>query len=491
MNLALQHATQPSIAYLQNFEQPGRRLKVAVGMLGALNSLYWKDEDQLPLAPGEIEIKIAFTGMNFKDVVIAMGQVPSPYLGVECSGTVYRTAPDVSALKAGDRVCAMSLGAYGTFARCPATSATIVPAAMSLKMAASIPVVYSTAYYGLTELARLEDGEKVLIHAASGGVGQAAIQLAQSIGAEIYATVGSAEKKAMIMDTYDIPESHIFYSRDASFGPAIREVTQGKGVDVVINSLAGDLLRETWECLAPFGRFIEIGKRDIVSNTRLEMSKFDYNCTFSSVDMTLVAAQRPKLMERVLNAVLGMMIQGEISPIGPITEVGIADVETALRKLQSGKTTGKVVVNHLLGEQVKVRELSLRDLKRKLTRFPQATHPRPPLNLLDEEATYIIIGGTGGLGRSIAKMMCRRGARQIVLLSRSGRMTPDLERLTQESASIDASIHIKQCDVSDASSVSKLITQMRKSLPPVKGIIHAAMVLKVSFHVLNIVTWMI
>lgn len=355
MNLALFRETQPQAPYLQDFEQPGRRLQVAVGTLGALDSLYWKDEAELPLSENEIEIKVACTGMNFKDVVIAMGQVASPYLGIECSGTVARVGSNVTSLEVGDRVCAMSLGAYGTYARCSATSAAIIPDDISFDTAASIPVVYSTAYYGLLDLARLEAGEKILIHAASGGVGQAAIQLAQMIGAEIYATVGSAEKKQLLIDVYGIPENRIFYSRDTEFGSAIREATGG--VDIVINSLAGDLLRETWECLAPFGRFVEIGKRDITSNTRLEMAKFEYNCSFFSVDLTLVAAERPRIMGRILTAVMDLLAAKTVNPIGPITTVGISEVETALRKLQSGKTSGKVIVSHLGGEQVKVSKL--------------------------------------------------------------------------------------------------------------------------------------
>lgn len=345
MNLAIFRETQDSSPYLQEFDQPGRRLKVAVGTYGALDSLYFKDDIELPLAEDEIEIKVIATGMNFKDVVIAMGQVSSPYLGVECSGIVSKVGSRVTSPSVGDRVCAMSLGAYSTFARCPATSAAVIPDSMSFETAASIPVVYSTAYYGIVDLAHLEPGERILIHAASGGVGQAAVQLAQMIGAEIYATVGSAEKKQLLIDTYGIPEDHIFYSRNTDFGPAIREATKGEGVDVVLNSLAGDLLRQTWECLSHFGRFIEIGKRDITSNTRLEMNKFEYNCTFSSVDLTLVAAERPRVMKRVLTSVMDLLTQEVVKPVGPILTVGISEVETALRKLQSGKTSGKVIVS--------------------------------------------------------------------------------------------------------------------------------------------------
>ncbi|KAM5349407.1 hypothetical protein ACJ41O_005912 [Fusarium nematophilum] len=460
MNLTLFRETQPSAPYLQDFDQPGRRLKMAVGTHGALDSLYFKDEADLPLADDEIEIKVGATGMNFKDVVIAMGQISSPYIGVECSGTVSRIGAKVSSLSIGDRVCAMSLGAYSTFARCPATSAAVIPSSMSFETAASIPVVYSTAYYGIVDLARLEPGERILIHAASGGVGQAAVQLAQMIGAEIYATVGSTEKKQLLIDTYGIPADHIFYSRSTAFGPAIREATNGEGVDVVINSLAGDLLRETWETLARFGRFIEIGKRDITANTRLEMRKFEHNCTFSSVDLTLVAAERPKIMGRVLASVMDLLARGSVKPVGPISTVGISEVETALRRLQSGKTSGKVIVSPRAGERVK------------------ATHPQGSSALLQAEVTYCIIGGTGGIGRSMARRMIQRGARHVLLLSRSGIATEELARLVKYARTCDATIYVKACDASNEESVAALVEESRETLPPIRGVIHAAMVLR-------------
>ncbi|GLA88443.1 type I Iterative Polyketide synthase (PKS) [Aspergillus tubingensis] len=460
LNKALFQETHPSLPYAQDFEQGGRRLKIAVGTLGALDSLYWTDDLVQPLGPGEIEIKVACTGANFKDVVITMGQVASPYLGIECSGTVARVGDKVDSLKPGDRVCAMSHGAYSTYARCPATSAAVIPDSMNFETAASLPVTYSTAQYGLVELAKIEAGESILIHAAAGGVGQAAIQLAQLIGAEIYATVGSEEKKQMLIDRYCIPESHIFYSRDTEFGPCVREATGGRGVDVILNSLAGDFLRETWDCLAPFGRFIEIGKRDITSNTRLEMAKFEYNCTFSSLDLTLVADQRGKVLNRVLTSVMRMFAQGRLTPVYPVTTVGIAEVESVLRRLQSGKTTGKVVVDHRINGKVK------------------ATHPLPPTDLLASDATYIIVGGTGGIGQSITRRMVQRGARHIVLLSRSGIVTDAVQKVISEGQTLNASIHVRICDVSEVSQIKALISELQAELPPVRGVIHAAMVLK-------------
>ncbi|KAG6160158.1 Type I Iterative PKS [Claviceps purpurea] len=460
LNKHIFHTTQPSVAYAQKFQQGERRLKMMVGTSGALDSLFWTDDSECVLASDEIEICVAYTGINFKDVMIAMGQLSSPYIGIECSGVVARIGSNVSSIAVGDRVCAVSMGAYSAFARSLASSAVVIPRDMPLAVAATIPVVYCTAYYGIIELARLQAGESILIHAASGGVGQASIQLAQMVGAVIYATVGTAEKKQLLVNTYGIPESHVFYSRDAEFGPAIRYVTNGRGVDVVINSLAGDLLRESWASLAPFGRFIEIGKRDITSNSRLDMFKFDSNCTFSSVDLTIVAAERPQLMSRIMRSVMDLMIRGVIQPIGPIIERSIEEVEPSLRMLQSGKTSGKLVVDHNQPARIK------------------ATHHMPASSTIRKDATYLIIGGTGGIGGAIAGQFVNQGAGHLVLLSRSGRWTADIAKLAEVGKASGSHIHVMKCDVGDEESVSLLLSKIRKSLPPVRGIVHAAMVLK-------------
>lgn len=467
MNLLVHREVQSGACapYLQDFDS-SRRLKMSVGTAGALDSLYFHDDQDVSVNLGEheIEIDVKATGMNFKDVVVAMGQLSQPYIGIECSGVVSRVGSKVESLGVGDRVCAMSHGAYSTVARCAATSAARIPESMSFTTAASIPVVYCTAYYGLVELGRLCEGEKVLIHAAAGGVGQAAIQLAKMLGAEIFATVGSIEKKQFVMETYGIPETHIFSSRDASFGPAIREITGGKGVDVIINSLAGDLLRESWDCIAHFGRFIEIGKRDITSNTRLEMARFSHNASFSSVDLTVLANEKPKKMAANFSDVMKLFEADTVKPIAPVTVFGISHVETAFRLLQSGKTTGKLVVVARSGDQVK------------------ATHPaKTEVSLFRPNGTYLIIGGTGGLGRSMSKWMVGHGARNIVLISRRARLEGEVEKLVQEMKhSAGANICVKACDVADAESVNRLIESCASQLPPISGVIHAGMVLRVS-----------
>lgn len=376
MNDFVHRETQDSALHMQPYGQPGRRFKIAVGSYGALDTLHFVDDKPEPLGEDEVEVEVKATGMNFKDIVVSMGQLAQPYLGVECSGIIASVGKNVTDVKVGDKVMAMSEGAYSTYARCLSTSTYPIPEGMSFEEACTIPVVFCTAYYALFDLGRLAEGEKVLIHAAAGGVGQSAIMLAKMAGAEIYATVGSADKKSFLMKQYGLAEDRIFYSRDTSFGPAIRRATEGYGVDVVLNSLAGDVLRETWDCLAPFGRFIEIGKADITKNSRLEMNRFETNVTFSSVDLTKVAYFKPKLMKRLLKDVCDLLSKNTVQPIAPITSYPISEVEKAYRQLQSGKSMGKLVVVPHAEDQVKVNIFHSYRRRATLTRLPRQLHRR-------------------------------------------------------------------------------------------------------------------
>ncbi|CAG8978751.1 hypothetical protein HYALB_00011512 [Hymenoscyphus albidus] len=446
---------------LQPFSQPGRPLKIAIETPGALDTLYFVDDLAVgsALPDYEVEIEVKATSMNFKDIMISMGQLSSNYIGVECAGVISAVGNKVTDLAVGDRVCAMSEGAYATYTTCLGTSVQKISDSMSFEDASTIPVIFCTAFYSLFDLGRLVKDETVLIHAAAGGVGQAAIMLCKMIGAEIFATVGSVAKKEFLMKEYGIPEDHIFYSRNTSFAKSIKRSTNGQGVDLVLNSLAGDQLRETWDSLAHFGRFIEIGKRDIVSNSRLEMARFEHNALFASVDLTVVAAERPKIMKRLLKDVFDLVGQGVLKPISPITVFPISDVESAFRTLQGGKIMGKIVIVPKSDCQVK------------------ATPARIPNNLLKYNASYVIVGGTGGLGRSMSRWMMSKGARSIVLLSRSGSATGKVAELITEAAELGATITVLPCDVASKEAVDKLISTDLVSLPPIRGVIHAAMVL--------------
>ncbi|CAI7598063.1 unnamed protein product [Penicillium discolor] len=444
----------------QPFSQPGRRFKVQIGNPGALDSLYFIDDNPIPLGEDQIEIQVKASGLNFKDIVVSMGQLAQSYIGIECSGVVSNVGSNVKNFKVGQRVMAMSEGCFSTYARCSATSAAEIPADMSFEIAATVPVVFCTAYYSLFDLGQLQAGERVLIHAGAGGVGQAAIMLAQMIGAEIFVTVGSIEKKQLLMAQYGIPEDRIFYSRDASFARGIRRATGQVGVDVIVNSLAGDLLRETWECLAPFGRFVEIGKADITKNTRLDMQPFEHNVTFSSVDLTKVGKFKPQLMKHLLGDVCRLISEGSVHPVLPLSIYRISDIEKAFRTLQIGKSMGKIVVVPHEGDQVK------------------AVAPKTSSTLLRPDASYILIGGTGGLGRSIAKWMSSKGAKNIVLVSRRAAINDKVQALIDTLALHEVHIIVKACDVSSQESVEALVKEEMKDLPPIRGVIHGSMVLR-------------
>ncbi|KAK6067118.1 polyketide synthase [Seiridium cupressi] len=460
MNKFVHQQLRESEPELQPLSQEGRPLKMTIGNPGLLDTLHFIDDYTLStsLAPDHVEIQVQAAGLNFKDVMIAMGHLANEHIGIECSGVITQVGSAVSDLKVGDRVCAIAEGSFASFIRCRATSVSQIDDGLSFEAASTIPVIWCTAYYSLVYVSRLEKGESVLIHAAAGGVGQSAIILAQMIGAEIFVTVGSEEKKNYLMKEYKIPEDRIFFSRDTSFAGQIQDATKGRGVDVVLNSLAGDALLATWQCLAHFGRFVEIGKRDIVTNTRLEMATFAKNVTFSSVDLVVVLSERPLLMKRLLSDVFGLLRKGIVKPITPLSVYSISDVETGFRSLQSGKNLGKIAITFGKEDQVKAVPAKLSD------------------TLLRADATYLIIGGTGGLGRSIARWMARKGTKHIILASRSSRVSDSVQTLIDNLAGEGTEVLVRQCDVAKAEDVTQLVSKST-GLPPIRGVIHSAMVL--------------
>jgi NADPH:quinone reductase-like Zn-dependent oxidoreductase len=346
MDNCLTRETQADFRELQPFVQDGRPLKMKVANPGFLDTLCFVEDDlvKVDLGPYGIEFDIKAAGVNFKDVILALGQLPGNHLGQEGSGVVTRVGSQVSTIKPGDRICAISGSTIANVGRCPAECAVVLPDLLSFAEGASIPIVYCTAHYCLAHVAKLQPDETILIHAAAGGVGQAAIMLAQAAKARILVTVGSEEKKTYLMQTYHIPEQSIFYSRDTSFMQGVLDATDGRGVDVALNSLAGDQLRATWQCMAPFGRFVEIGKRDIMNNMNLEMSHFEHSVSFAAVDLGDLVNYRRPLLQKVFLEVMDLFRSWRIRPVSPIHEYPVSEVESAFRTLQSGKLLGKLVI---------------------------------------------------------------------------------------------------------------------------------------------------
>lgn len=342
-------STGPLVPRIEPFFQADRPLRLAIGTTGLLDTLAFDDDPSVgePLPDGFVEIEPRAFGVNFRDVMVAMGQLKSKVMGYDCAGVVRKVSAGAASkgYRPGDRVSVLLRGHYGSRTRVHWTSAVHIPDDMSFETAASLPTQYVAAYVSLYDNARIQSGETVLIHSATGGVGQAAIMLAQRAGAEVFVTVGSDEKRRFVMEHFWIQPDHIFSSRDTSFAPRIMEMTEGKGVDVVLNSLAGNLLQESFNCLAPFGRFVELGKRDLELNNTLAMEAFTRAVSFSSVDVIALGERKPMQANRILKDIIRLVAEKEIAPVHPITVYPLSDVEKAFRLMQAGKHMGKIVLS--------------------------------------------------------------------------------------------------------------------------------------------------
>ncbi|KAK0707635.1 polyketide synthase [Lasiosphaeris hirsuta] len=462
MNEIVHKETNPSILEPSQFGDDGRTLKMELSSSGAAETFHFIDDlmaDE-PLEGDQIEIEVKAIGVNFRDGMAAKGQISISDAGIEASGIVTAVGGSVSAFRVGDRVAALTKGAFATRTRTSASFAFKIPADVSFEAAATLPLAYATAYYSLIEVGRLNEGETVLIHGAAGAVGQAAISIAHMVGAEVLATVSNAEKKQLLLTEYGLPEDHVFYSRNTSFGQAVRQATRGQGVDVILNSLTGDELRESWSCLSKFGRFIEIGRREQSSKTHLEVAKVDSNASFISVDLLTLVAERPKVMKRLVADVGQLLKYGKIRPVTPVTSFPISDVDAAFKAQQTGKVLGKLVIVPSATDVVR------------------ATPSKKLKPLLRPDATYILIGGTGGLGRSMARWMVCKGAKNVVLISRSGSVTGKVKDLVEELAAAGANIVVRPCNVVNKAEVDELIASGLQGLPPVRGVVHGTMVLR-------------
>jgi NADPH:quinone reductase-like Zn-dependent oxidoreductase/ubiquinone/menaquinone biosynthesis C-methylase UbiE len=448
------------------FEQNGQQLVVEVGTPGLLDTITFVNDTRTDaeLPAGSVEISVKAAGMNFKDVMMAMGQIAYETLGGECSGIITSVGADVQNLRIGDRVACYSFGTFANRVRQDASAVQVIPDDMPMELAAALPVTFCTAYYSVIHVARIQKGQSVLIHAASGGLGQALIEICQMYGAEVFCTVGTLEKKLLLMDNYGISEERIFTSRDASFASSLMKKTGGKGVDVIMNSVAGEMLRVTWDCIAPFGIFVELGARDYTINTRLEMQKFARNVTFSAVNLVSLIRERPQIASQVWADVMDLFRRKQLKGPTPLTTYGISQLEPALRLMQSGKHLGKLVLVHQDGELVKATSSLSSSLN----------------TLLEEDASYLLVGGMGGLGREIALWMLSQGARNFIFASRSGLAKPEAQSLKTKLEELGARVIVGKCDVSKFSELQALMDQA-SGLPPVKGVIQGAMVLQVSY----------
>ncbi|KAI6392280.1 Type I Iterative PKS [Pyricularia oryzae] len=444
----------------------GHNLRLCVAKPGLLDTLRFEQvaaPDELePPADDELEIEPRAFGLNFRDVLIALGQLNQDAMGHECSGVVRRVgrlAAENGGFKPGDAVCGILRGHFATTVRVNWGCMVKIPTAVlpSFVDAATIPMVFATAYYSLVNKADLSPGETLLVHSAAGGVGQAAIMLARRIGAVVYATVGSEAKRDFLVQRYGIPAERIFSSRDGSFAKAIMAATDGRGVDVALNSLAGARLQETWACMARFGRFIEMGRRDLEAGRSLDMAPYGRAVSFSAVDIFQLGLYKAEALQQVLREVMDLFQSGHVCPVGPVTTYSIADSAKAFRLMQSGKHMGKIVIT--AGQEHKVR----------------VVETLPPA-VFQSDRTYLLAGGLGGIGLSIAKWLAKHGARNLVLVSRSAEKSADAKVVAEElRTAYKCKTLIHSCDLADSHAVENMLADVQRHMPHVQGVIQAAM----------------
>ncbi|GFF87206.1 hypothetical protein IFM53868_05068 [Aspergillus udagawae] len=446
----------------------GPPLCLQIGTRGLLNTLHFIEDKSLQqhLGHNEIEIRAEAVGLNFRDVLTALGRLDSRTLGGEFAGEVVRVGHSCERFQPGDRVVAYYPSNFANYVRVQEDMAVIkIPNnLLSFEDAAAIPVAYGTAWLTLNRIAKLQPGESVLVHSGAGGTGQAAIQVAQYLGATVFTTVSSLTKKSFLIHEYGIPEERIFSSRNTLFVKGIRLLTGGKGVDVVLNSLSSDGLVASWECVAPYGRFVEIGKHDILSNTKLPMAQFMKNVSFNAFDLAAMMQDRPQLLVTALQEILSLIEAGKLSPSNSVQVYGISEIEQAFRHMQSGRNIGKTVLKLRPTDQV----TTIVDTK--------------PTYLFNADSTYVIAGGLGGLGRSIAHWLVNRGARNLILLSRSGNKNVYATKITGDLQEKGATVVTPSCDITDRTALASTLETYSRTMPPIKGCVQATMVISKSSH---------
>ncbi|OZV75710.1 hypothetical protein CA850_28135 [Micromonospora echinospora] len=422
------------------------RLDVATP--GVLDQLVFRPVARQAPAAGQVELRVRATGLNFRDVLNALGMYPGEAgpLGLECVGEVVALGADVRGLAVGDRVVALAPASFGSFVTVDADLVAPLPAVVGDADGATIPVTFLTALYALEHIARLGPGQRVLVHAAAGGVGLAAVQLAQAVGAEVYATASPA--KWPVLQRLGV--RHLSNSRTLTFADEIRAWTGGAGVDVVLNSLTGDFIVESLRLLRPGGRFVEIGKREIWSADQVTRLRDDV--TYTAFDLVELSRDEPATVRALLGELMRRFAAGTLQPL-PCRVFGLTRAVDAFRYMAQARHVGKIVVSH-----------------------DDATVPPEADDLVRADGAYLITGGLGGLGLHVARWLVDRGARALVLVGRSG--VTDANRADVAALrDAGARVEVVRADIARPDEVTRLVDEVTATLPPLRGVVHAAGVL--------------
>jgi acyl transferase domain-containing protein/NADPH:quinone reductase-like Zn-dependent oxidoreductase/acyl carrier protein len=432
---------------------------------GVIDNIVLREANTPVAQAGEVIVEVAAVGLNFRDIMAATSILPDEYdderawwrnLGLECAGIVRSVGEGVDHVRVGDRVMGMGKSYLRRFAVLPALATMPVPDDVALEDAATIPTAFITAHYALAHVGRLTAGEKALIHLGSGGVGLAAIQVARHIGAEVLTTAGSDEKREHLKA---LGVEHVMNSRSLDFAEDVIART-GKGVDVVLNALSGSGIDKGLECLAPFGRFVEIGKRDLADDKPIGLRSLYHNNSYSVIDLSTMVESRPMLMKQLLVEVSELLRQGVYKPISS-TRFPVSQTAEAMRTLFKAQHIGKIVVTFDEPDvEVEV------DLSRRIA--------------LAADGSYLVTGGLRGFGVAIGDWLSQVGAGRVILANRSGVADDEVKPILEQMTARGTEVVTAALDVSDAAQVRAVLGEHTVD-KPLRGIVHGAAVIEDGF----------
>lgn len=424
---------------------------------GDMSSLELREIDEADVpGPNQVQIEVEFAALNFRDILKVLGRYPADdptqlELGDECSGIVRAIGSGVTHVAPGDRVVAVGLGTFRAVVTTKANCVSRVPPRLSLASAVTMPMAYLTAQHALLVKGELAAGDSILIHAAAGGVGMAAMRIASVVGATIYATAGSDAKRDLLKK---FGAQAAMNSRTLDFYDELMEATSGRGVDVAMNSLAGQAMSRSLACVAPFGRFVEIGKRDLYENTRVGLFSLRKFVSYHVVDISANAADPIRGKSFALSSVFKEDVPA--IPI-PFRTIPAGLFEDAFRLMSAGAHVGKLVVD--------------------MTQHWDNVHAISRNAVIDPGKSYLITGAFGGVGLEVTRWLADRGARHLVMIGRSGPQSEESKELVAKLRTEGIDVQTAACDVSNRDALSTLMNDVMRRMPPLAGVYHLAMVL--------------
>ena len=413
------------------------------------------------LEDGQVEVQVLYGGLNKEDIAAISGTDYATDFGQEIGGVVRAVGPQVTNLKVGDRVAGFNFDKFATYQRASATLLKKIESNECLEDVVSVLMAYGTAFYGIVSLAQIEAGDMVLVLPGTGLPGLAAIRISQVMQAMPYVIVDSDTEAQHIIQQYGLPRSQIV-AKSALAIEYVKKLNGGSGADIVFSSGGSDsgLAREAWRYIAPFGRFVDFGRKNVLKRSTLDTVPIHRGANYLSFDMLELYKRRQQTLAKILSVTVDMFRDGSIATLKPITVKNIAELDDAVASFAGSFSAGKTLIEFKKSEKC----LNLLPHRRQLK--------------FKADATYLLVGCLGGLGRSLTSWMMKRGACRFAFLSRSGADAKSAASLVKDIEAAGANVSVIRGDVTKAADVQRAARSV-PSQYPIVGVVHAAMVLRV------------